>query len=333
MSAPAVRVVIPAHNERSRLARCLEPAMEAARARGWDLVVVDDGSHDGTGELAAAAGARVLRNERPRGVAAARNQGAQGSEAPLLVFLDADVVASAETLFALVDHLDRHPGVHTTGATPTLSDLAPGWGPRFVGLRAAMPFLEAERGDIVGFSAIQSECCAIRRAAFEAVGGFPELHEGVGMEEYRMGHALERAGFVNVLLVGATYRHFYKPLGARCRELTRRTSRWVPLLLRRRRLESDGAVGSPREAISCALSGLILAPLPLVPLVPASAAISLLAVGAQLVVERRFLALAARSYGPGMVVFAWPALQACHLAVMLGFGIGLLRTLHPSGRV
>jgi GT2 family glycosyltransferase len=320
-----VRVVIPAHNERHHLEPCLRPALVAARERGWELVVVDDGSSDGSGDLARGMGAQVLRNEQPTGVAAARNLGARGAGTDLLLFLDADIVAPPETLFLLVDHLEEHPAVHTVGAAPALSDLSPGWGPRFVGLRAAMPFLEAKRSDIAGFSAVQSECCAFRREAFEALGGFPELHRGVGMEEYRMGHALERAGYVNLLLVQATYQHFYKPLGPRCRELVRRTSRWVPLLLQRRRLESDGAVGSPRETLSCALSGLLLASLMLAPLLPPMAGLSLVALALQLMIEARFLALAQRSYGPGMVLFAWPALQACHMAVMLGFGLGLVR--------
>jgi hypothetical protein len=44
-------------------------------------------------------------------------------------------------------------------------------------------------------------------------------------------------------------------------------------------------------------------------------------------VERRFFALAWRQHGPGLALFAWPALQATHASIGLGFGLGLLRVV------
>ncbi|NUR89171.1 MAG: glycosyltransferase, partial [Nonomuraea sp.] len=100
-------VVIAAKDEAERIG----PTVTAALALpGVDLVVVvDDGSYDKTGKVARAAGARVVRHSRNRGKAAAMESGAEavrlldGDTPRHLLFLDADLGASAETAAALVE--------------------------------------------------------------------------------------------------------------------------------------------------------------------------------------------------------------------------------------
>src|SRR5947209_6952463 len=94
---PALAVVIPVHNGGRDFGRCLRRLRES-RGTAFELVVVDDGSTDGSADLAAAAGARVLRHDRPRGPASARNAGAEAATADLVFFLDADVAVHPETL-------------------------------------------------------------------------------------------------------------------------------------------------------------------------------------------------------------------------------------------
>jgi mycofactocin system glycosyltransferase len=62
----------------------------AALAAEGPVIVVDDGSRDGSGERAGRAGARVLRHDAPRGPAAARNAGLAAATTALVAFLDAD---------------------------------------------------------------------------------------------------------------------------------------------------------------------------------------------------------------------------------------------------
>lgn len=97
----AVAVVIPALDEAERITATV------AAARGIPgvarVVVVDDGSTDDTGALAAAAGALVVRHPRRRGKAAALETGADRvPDADTLVLLDADLGASAAGAGALV---------------------------------------------------------------------------------------------------------------------------------------------------------------------------------------------------------------------------------------
>jgi glycosyltransferase involved in cell wall biosynthesis len=86
-SAP-VSVVIPAYN----VARYVAKAIESVRAQTLapnEVIVVDDGSSDGTAAAAAHAGASVIRQEN-RGLAAARNAGIAVATQPWIAFLDAD---------------------------------------------------------------------------------------------------------------------------------------------------------------------------------------------------------------------------------------------------
>ncbi len=93
----AVSVCVPAHNEASTVAQVLT-AVRASHLRELggsglvdEVLVVDDGSADGTAEAAAAAGARVVRLGRRGGKGGAMRAALEEAAGDVLVFLDADV--------------------------------------------------------------------------------------------------------------------------------------------------------------------------------------------------------------------------------------------------
>lgn len=88
---PRVSVIVPAHNA----APFIEQALESVRRqtyRDWEIVVVDDGSRDGTWELlkSAGAGVRCFRRECAGGPAVARNLALHEASGQFVAFLDAD---------------------------------------------------------------------------------------------------------------------------------------------------------------------------------------------------------------------------------------------------
>jgi len=86
---PLVSVVIPCHNQARFLTEAIESVLAQTYAH-YEIVVIDDGSEDNTGEVAARyPTVRCVRQEN-RGLAAARNQGVRESRGEYLVFLDAD---------------------------------------------------------------------------------------------------------------------------------------------------------------------------------------------------------------------------------------------------
>lgn len=89
---PHVAIVIPAFNERDGVAGTIGEVRDAmARVdHRYEIVVVDDGSSDGTGDRAAETGVRVIRLPDNRGYGAALKAGIAATTADLVVIIDAD---------------------------------------------------------------------------------------------------------------------------------------------------------------------------------------------------------------------------------------------------
>jgi glycosyltransferase involved in cell wall biosynthesis len=88
---PRLSVIVPAHNAAPFIEQTLDSVREQTYD-DWEVVVVDDGSSDGTWELLQGAGPRVrsFRRERAGGPAVARNLALSNATGELVMFLDAD---------------------------------------------------------------------------------------------------------------------------------------------------------------------------------------------------------------------------------------------------
>jgi glycosyltransferase involved in cell wall biosynthesis len=85
---PGISVVIPVRNGVAFLPEAVASARDQDLAP-LEIIVVDDGSQDGSAEIAGLAGAVVLRQQN-RGAGAARNEGARRARGSMVAFLDAD---------------------------------------------------------------------------------------------------------------------------------------------------------------------------------------------------------------------------------------------------
>ena len=85
-----VDAVVPARNEAPTVAAVVDACRRCSYTR--DVIVVDDGSTDGTGERAQAAGAKVIRREPPEAgsKAHAMHAGVNATDAEAILFVDAD---------------------------------------------------------------------------------------------------------------------------------------------------------------------------------------------------------------------------------------------------
>jgi glycosyltransferase involved in cell wall biosynthesis len=108
MSEPdrkAVSIVIPAYNEVDHVAAEVVAVRGVMETTDWEfeLIVVDDGSEDGTGDAAEAAGATVIRLRRNRGYGAALKRGVAAARYDWILITDADGTYPVEAIPSLLD--------------------------------------------------------------------------------------------------------------------------------------------------------------------------------------------------------------------------------------
>lgn len=180
-------VLIPAYNEADRIADTINAARGIA---GIDeIVVIDDGSTDGTAEQAKSAGAdRVIILPANRGKGTALEAGIAATDAEIVLMLDADLASSAKAAEALLEPVASGrvdmtiavlPSVKKSGGFGFAVGLA-GWGIRkFTGMTMTAP-LSGQR--------------ALRKEIIERMGGFDHgfgVETGLTIDALKMGYKVE----------------------------------------------------------------------------------------------------------------------------------------------
>jgi glycosyltransferase involved in cell wall biosynthesis len=176
-----VSVVIPCYNQ----ARFLGEAIQSVLCQGYtdlEIIVVDDGSKDGTEEVASGYAkedprVRLIRQEN-RGLAAARNRGLAEAGGEYIVFLDSDDRLVLEALEVGVRELEAHPRcAFVSGICRKITadgSIVPGWEQFRV---RDDPYLELLRSCPVYVPAVM-----YRRSVFDAVGDFDSSYRAA--EDY-----------------------------------------------------------------------------------------------------------------------------------------------------
>jgi glycosyltransferase involved in cell wall biosynthesis len=165
-----VSVVLAARDEVASVGRAVESIL-AQTLEDWELVVVDDGSRDGTADVVAAYGderIRVLR-EAARGLPGALNRGIGAARAPLVARQDADDVSLPERLARQARFLEEHEDVAVVGAA--WRELGPDGRPVTPRTRFVPGRLDEA---LVRFNPIVHTSAMFRREAVAAVGGYDE---------------------------------------------------------------------------------------------------------------------------------------------------------------
>lgn len=199
---PDVSVVIPARDAEDVLGLTLDALTLQELEGEIEVIVVDNGSLDGTAALAEARGVRVLRRRRGDGPGAARNEGAAAASADVLAFTDADCEPSPAWLAAALGALAT--------ADIVLGAVAP--------VRTPAPLERTVH--VTGHSGLfETANLVVRRATFERAGGFPaglEPREGAPFgEDVLFGWTAVRNGARVAFCADALVLHAVQPRGAR----------------------------------------------------------------------------------------------------------------------
>jgi glycosyltransferase involved in cell wall biosynthesis len=171
-SSVELTVIIPTFNRRQLVERAVRSVLAQTRSIE-DIIVVDDGSTDGTGDALAAAFDDRIRYvwQANRGVAAARNHGLRLARGRYIAFLDSDDEWTPEKTDRQVRWLEAHPDFGLV-----LCDVIRQYGdrPEHFRRRELLP----EDGDIFKWVLLEPSfvpaSAMIRREVYEDVGGFDE---------------------------------------------------------------------------------------------------------------------------------------------------------------
>jgi glycosyltransferase involved in cell wall biosynthesis len=158
-----VSVIIPVHNGAAFLGDAVSSALRQGKVH-LEIIVVDDGSTDETADAASTWGNQIRYVRQPQaGPAAARNHGVALSRGEVLAFLDADDVWTADKLSRQLARLGSAPPVDVVvDCTQPVREVV-----RDDGRKALEPCAPTWGALLLG-SAL------MRRATFDAVGGFDE---------------------------------------------------------------------------------------------------------------------------------------------------------------
>lgn len=222
-------IILASKNEGDRLRKTLDAFTAAPCATPYEVVVVDDGSQDGSCDfLKTDTRAKYIRTEGI-GLAPARNLGASHAVGDMLVFCDAHIAVEPQWL----DHLARalwKEGVG--GVCPALTDMGDSSGPSRPSALAAARSASQSCGvgcgktwltllvtrwlprpkAAVEIPVMCGGCFAVRRTAFESVGGYQSAFGCYGWDEEELSIKLWTFGYTLMGVPDTCVRHYFRPM-------------------------------------------------------------------------------------------------------------------------
>lgn len=178
-------IIIPAKNEEAHIGRCLDSISNV----DWDpsqyeVIVVDNGSTDGTVAIARNKGVRVYV-EPDLTISGLRNRGAFSATGDILAFLDADCAVDRDWLLAASTYLNDVDGVAAFGSPVVIPDGAT-W------VQKAWYNVRGKPGLVVEVDWLESANLFVKRKAFLSINGFNEAL--ITCEDYDLTQRLKMIG-------------------------------------------------------------------------------------------------------------------------------------------
>ncbi|GBD98354.1 poly-beta-1,6-N-acetyl-D-glucosamine synthase [bacterium BMS3Abin07] len=244
-----ISVIIPNHNGEGTIRQCLESAF-SSQYDGFEVVVVDDGSTDGSVETIKKFPCKLIRLPERSGASMARNTGAQNSTGDILFFLDSDCVINEDTLGKINSAFNdtclcvtaRGQGGNNViiGGTYSIAPYDKGFFNTFQSV--FINYSETKKADNPDY--IASHAMAIDAEAFRTSGGFNEDFLPI-IEDVEFSHRLKKSGYRLIVIPGIEVGHifnfsFVRSLG----NAFRKSMYWTMYSLKNRDIFSDSGTAS-----------------------------------------------------------------------------------------
>jgi len=212
MSIPEVTVVIPTYNRIDTLQHVVPSLLrQDIRADRYEIVIADSNSNDGTAEYLASVAAGDARVRHLPGLytgrAMARNAGIAAARGRIVLFTDADIIASNDLLSRHLAQHARRSDIAVVGKELQVSSYA-----EYERLRdhpkERRP-LHPESRKKLSWLYFLTGNASVRKADLDRVGRFDENFTGYGHEDLELGYRLQKAGLTIVYEPNAVDYHWH----------------------------------------------------------------------------------------------------------------------------
>jgi glycosyltransferase involved in cell wall biosynthesis len=183
-------VVIPAFNAEKTLVACLRSLEQQKPAvTPWEIIVVDDGSTDGTAQIVKTFRSVRYFHQVNQGPAQARNFGVEQARGEIILFIDSDCEACPNWLIEMVRPFRDPEIVGVKGAYWTRQTH---WVARFVQREYEIKYAKMKRDRYIDF--IDTYSAAFRKTAFQRVGGYDTVFRTASVEDQELSFRLAESG-------------------------------------------------------------------------------------------------------------------------------------------
>ena len=219
-----ISVVIPSRNGRELLAGVLPGVVRELQGACSEIIVVDNGSNDGTGEFLASCypDVRLETSPHPLSFARAVNRGVRRARYSHVCLLNNDMVVEPGFFRALQRAFDAVPDLFSATAQilfppgvrreETGKAVMPAVGPEDFPVRCEMPI----PGEDLSYVLYGSGGCTLYDAAkLRALGGLGEVYEPAYVEDLDCGYRAWQRGWPSVFVAGARVEHRHRSTTSR----------------------------------------------------------------------------------------------------------------------
>lgn len=262
---PFVSIIIPVYNANRYIAKCLS-AIALSSYSSFEVIVVDDGSTDDSSEIARKTGATVLKLSSQSGPAAARNFGSKEARGDILLFVDSDIVIQKDTLSQIVYDFDTKSDIAALFGSYDDSPAEQNFSSLYMNLRHHF----VHQNSNTEATTFWAGCGAIRKAVFEAVGGYDyNKYSRPCIEDIELGLRLRKNGYQIYLDKNIQVKHLKKwTLKSVIRtDIFHRAIPWTKLILTSQEMITDLNLQFSHK-ISAVLLGLTIIIVPLLFFIP-----------------------------------------------------------------
>ncbi|HLF86503.1 MAG TPA: glycosyltransferase, partial [Nitrospiria bacterium] len=201
-----VSVIVPVYNNQESIKKCIEALLgQDYPNNGYEVIVVDDGSDDGTAGVVKAYPLKYIY-QKNQGPAAARNRGAGEAKGDIILFTDSDCVPDPDWIREMVKPFDVPDVVAVKGAYKTNQRAVTA---RFAQIEFEERFNMLKKAESIDM--VDTYSAGFRRGVFLEMKGFDTSFPVANNEDTELSYRMSRLGFRMVFNPNAIVYHLNHP--------------------------------------------------------------------------------------------------------------------------